>query len=393
MEVLDIMKRKIAALLMLPLLLSACGQTQNTETQPTLPADERERTVFQLSLSDEMKENIQSAYYDWYQETTGEEAVWAAWKWEDLDNGVIADQGCRYYGTFDDCIVWYANNESIAEAEYPVVSEGSFYVYRAGHHLSLQQAQKAGKISEEDISIVIARHISRETDFRSYGTYGACTVWYERANCLNSEQTTVADITFNDRFGGMIHVGREGQDYTLEQAYQEGFLTKANIQEIYEMHRQWDTSVFDVCYSLTDEQKTAIVLAYLNRMLGNQSPNILTEEQTWDHSSDQPGVYSSHGFRYYGLFEGWHIVFFVEEASDGIYETGEWNWGDICVKHPYWGDFFGYRNEDGKICFVTELYAKEGGLSENAVAVIAQRHREYNCAMYAQHAQNNGWYR
>lgn len=155
------MMKRWTAIFVIFLLLSllvACAQ-------PAPAADERELSVFELTISDEMKQKIQNAYYDWYEETHGFAARRAEWNWEDTTDGRFSFEGYRYYGTFDACTVWFVGGTAdmvwdvtVAGSEFSHSAAGNLFAYRNGKHYTLEQAYALGYISAEDVAIVAQRH-------------------------------------------------------------------------------------------------------------------------------------------------------------------------------------------------------------------------------------------
>ena len=200
----------LVLLLCLLSLLTGCNKAKTDDT---------ELSVFELYLSESTKTDIQDAYTTWYTTVYGREYEHTQWLWEDTNDGIIReDGGFRYYGTFGDCIVWYSGTEDLITAYFDMVGSGSFYAYIDGNHYGLQRAYQQGLISEEDLAIVAERHRVCEEDYRYYGTYGDCVIWFTDQITRETEEFELANSVFFHKKGAMFHVTRNGTVITLEQA-------------------------------------------------------------------------------------------------------------------------------------------------------------------------------
>lgn len=153
------MKRWIAAVGIFILLLSLAACTRKEYAVE----NERELSVAELTLSEEMKEKIQTAYYEEHPRKYGQPDEWF---WRDLkDPAPRYYDGYRYYGTFEDCVVWFVGSTAdmywqitVAGSVFSHSEWGNLIVYRDGKNYQLSEAYALGYISAEDVAIVAQRH-------------------------------------------------------------------------------------------------------------------------------------------------------------------------------------------------------------------------------------------
>lgn len=74
---------------------------------------------------------------------------------------------------------------------------------------------------------------------RYYGTYGDSVVFFNNGDIAASvlSEIRVAESVFKHGSGFSLNVYRDGEIYNLEDAYENGILTKEQIAEIAEYHR------------------------------------------------------------------------------------------------------------------------------------------------------------
>lgn len=144
---------------------AACNEQQEQR-------DERELSVFELTYSQELRDKIIDTYDQWRIDQYGDDGT-RSFRWEFNTNvpGSLSND-YRYYGTFDDCIVWFLGGVTeeitefyLGEAHFWHSSGASFFVHRDGTHMTLQEAYEQGLISDGDIAIVAERH-------KAYNEYG-----------------------------------------------------------------------------------------------------------------------------------------------------------------------------------------------------------------------------
>lgn len=156
------MRKLLSFILILVLLLCLFSGCQQDEVELV---DDRELSVFALTCSEELQDAIETAYYEWQVEKHGDNAdkhIYE-WIWTDFPSGVHG--GYRYYGTFDDCVVWCATGIATVITEYTVAdstfyyhNSASFFAYCKGKHYKLREAYEKNLISKEDVAIAAQRH-------------------------------------------------------------------------------------------------------------------------------------------------------------------------------------------------------------------------------------------
>ena len=135
-------------------LISGCGKV-----------DERTLSLFQLEFSDEAVAELEVAYKNRLIEDSSydipDSPVEKYWKGLNPNGG----GGFRYYGTFDDCVVWVMQGQTEAIVDFELAGSRfynrngiSFFVCRNGELIMLEEAYEQGFISAEDIAIVSKRH-------------------------------------------------------------------------------------------------------------------------------------------------------------------------------------------------------------------------------------------
>lgn len=151
------MLRRIAFLITLVMLLcivTGCGKV-----------DERTLSLFKLEFSDEAVAELEMAYKNRLIENSSfdipDATVEKYWKGLNPNGGV----GFKYYGTFDDCVVWVMQGQTEAIVDFELAGSRfynrngiSFFVCREGKLIMLEEAYEQGLISAEDIAIVADRH-------------------------------------------------------------------------------------------------------------------------------------------------------------------------------------------------------------------------------------------
>lgn len=131
--------------------------------------DERTLSVFDLEFSDKAVEELEAAFKKNLIEGTSFElsadTVEKLWAGAKPQRNYPRNGGYIYYGTFNDCVVWFAagNTHAITDFElagsrFYFTSGCTFTVCRDGKLIQLQEAYEQGFISAEDIAIVAERH-------------------------------------------------------------------------------------------------------------------------------------------------------------------------------------------------------------------------------------------
>lgn len=70
-----------------------------------------------------------------------------------------------------------------------------------------------------------------------YGTFSDCYVWFTGGQLDYIDVKTVAGYKFIYTSGFTINVEKNGEVYNLQNAYENGLLTKEDIAEIYLIHK------------------------------------------------------------------------------------------------------------------------------------------------------------
>ncbi len=160
------MRKLLSFLLVVISLLSLFSGCQQDEVELV---DDRELSVFELTCSDELQDAIETAYYEWQVETHGDNAAKKVYDWDWADYPSNTRGAFRYYGTFDDCVVWCVTGNAEAITEYTVANStffhhnsAMFYAYCKGKHYWLHQAYEKNLISEADVAIAAQRHAEYE---------------------------------------------------------------------------------------------------------------------------------------------------------------------------------------------------------------------------------------
>lgn len=127
--------------------------------------DERELSVFELTYSQELRDEVLEAQSRWKIEQYGYDDNEIPWEFNTNVPGSLVSSGYRYYGTFDDCIVWFIGGDVdgftefyLGEAYFHHYKGARFYVCRNGVHMTLQEAYEQSLISDADVAIVAERH-------------------------------------------------------------------------------------------------------------------------------------------------------------------------------------------------------------------------------------------
>lgn len=131
--------------------------------------DERTLSVFDLEFSDEAEEELEAAYkknliegasFELSADTV--EKLWAGAK---PQRNYPRNGGYIYYGTFNDCVVWFGAGQTEAITDFELAGSRFYYhsgctftVCRDGKLIQLQEAYEQGFISAEDVAIVAERH-------------------------------------------------------------------------------------------------------------------------------------------------------------------------------------------------------------------------------------------
>lgn len=374
--------RKISSLLLVVIsLLSFFSGCQQKEENNIALIDDRELSVFALQCSDELKEAIRNSYYDWFDKEHYSEVEREAWTdWEDTTDGVIQayEPSHRYYGTFDQAVVWYWTEYplmisafQLAGSHFTYGSMDEFHVFARDKHYSLLEAYQCDVLSAEEVAIVAQRHRALREDYRNYGTYGKCQVWFADNKEGKPTELSLAGATFRHKEGAAFYVQKGGKQYTLQQAHTEGHLTNEDISQIATRHNEREIPALEL--SISDELKKAIETAYYQRQAEIHGANAETKTYDWDWADSSTEYLGSR--RYYGTFDGctvWCALGNADVVTDLVLAGSTFF-------YPQSAMFYVYRN--GKHDTLQNAY-NQGFLSAEDIAIASRRHKECEYAIW-----------
>mgnify|MGYP003293600484 CR=1 FL=1 len=338
--------------------------------------DDRELSVFELKCSDKLKKAIRNSYYDWFETEHYCQVKREKWTdWEDTTDGVIQayEPSHRYYGTFDGCVVWYwseyplvISDFQLAGSHFTYGSMDEFHVFtRNGGHYDLKEAYQMHMLSPEEIAIIAQRHNALREDYRNYGTYGKYQVWFTDNKEGEPTEFSLGDATFRHKEGAAFYVQKGGKQYTLQQAYEQGYLKDKHISQIATRHNERELSVLEL--SISDELKAQIETAYytyVDQLHGGKAGDKVYDWVWTDFAAGQWG-----GYRYYGTFDD--CVIWCTEGTATV--VTELNIG---------GSYFQGQSANFNVLYQGKhyslLYAYEHGLiTPEDAAIILKRHIDY----------------
>ena len=377
----------LLAIIILLGILAGCGQK----------VDERTLSVFELTLSDKIKDEVQAAYIQSYEEEHGSTPD-LQWTWEDTTVGQIDTyaRNCRYYGTLNGCVVWFwpedqeafsqdmpgtprtPNNQfDLGNVHFDYGSVSDFHVYKDGTYYRLGSAWNQGLISEADAAIIAERHRACREDFFGYGSYGDWNVWYVNDQDGEKTEQEIANAVFNCKTGSEFHVTNGKKDYDLTQAYKKGILTEADIAELARKHNAWTPNVVELEYS--DKDVEALEAAYKQKL--SKDTEVLPDaeaaaylEKRWEMNAPQQNnvVPRRNGaFVYYGTFGNCAVWF----QGGFLAEEVKYELAGAQFYHPSSCTF--YVCTEGKLITLQEAY-EQGIIFAEDIAVVAVRHAEYH---------------
>lgn len=126
--------------------------------------DERTLSVFELVPMDTQKQAMVRSYQAWQKENG---TFRSDYTWDTYADapGTYTLTGYRYYGTFNDCMVWFAGFSDDTPIAFVLAFSyfyhpncGDFRVCKNGEYISLTEAVYQKFLSVEDIAIIAARH-------------------------------------------------------------------------------------------------------------------------------------------------------------------------------------------------------------------------------------------
>lgn len=340
------------------------------------PVDDRDLSVFELSLSDELKEKAEAAYVKWYEKAYGKTPE-IAWVWEDTGTGVIQrfSNNCRYYGTFDGAVVWFSAEDwetprgfELGGSYFGFGFSSDFHMYKDGEYYPLMLAYNRGMISEEDLAIIAQRHWNCGSGYRNYGQFNDCQIWL--ADCENGEDAEfeLAGSKFKHKTGAVIYVRKNKQNYTLQQAYENGWLTKDDIGAVAKLHNERELTFFELVLS---EKVKADIQNALNdwerELYAKHNVNIPLTQLNWGDLQYGPIYYGT-----FGDCAAWAAIGNATVVSD-------FTLAGSSFKNSTAASFYICREK--KHYTLQEAYEQDLITAED-IAIIAERHVERHEAIY-----------
>lgn len=360
-------QKLLAVILVLAAVLCLAGCRQQT--------DDRSLSVFELTVSDEIKEKAEAAYISWYENTYGKKPD-IQWIWDNPVTGMVHrfSDNCRYYGTFDGCVVWYSgeNWETASSFElggyvFDYGSNTNLHAYKDGQYYTLQSALYNQLISAEDLAIIAERHWSFGKGYRNYGTFNGCQVWLADSRNGDASQFELAGSVFNTKTGAAIYVRKDGANYTLQQAYEKDWLTKEDVEKVAKLHNERELTYAEL--SISDELKTDIQKAYDDWTKGTSWYKDYYQKNGVEYPLTKLVWDQYQGTRFYGTFGDCAVWAVIGNA-------------DVIDSFTLAGSFFEnqtstgiYVYSDGKHLTLQEAYNQKL-ISAEDIAIVAERHAE-----------------
>lgn len=363
-------QKLFAVILVLAAVLCLVGCRQQT--------DDRSLSVFELTVSDEIKEKAEAAYIGWYENAYGKKPD-VQWVWDDPTTGVVQrfSDHCRYYGTFDGCVVWFSGENwekpscfELGGYSFDYGTSTDLHVYKDGEYYPLASAVNKELISAEDLAIIAERHWSYGKGYRNYGTFRCCQVWLADSQKGDAGQYELAESVFDIKTGAVIYVRKDGANSTLQQAYEKGWLTKEDVAQIGKLHNERELTYFELVIS--DELKTNIQKAYNEWEKGTSWYQDYFQQNGVKYPLTKLEWDQDRGTSYFGTFgdcAAW-ATFGDAEVLTNFTLAGS------RFEHPTAAAFHIYRN--GKHYTLQEAYDQKLICAED-IAIIAERHAE-RCA-------------
>lgn len=238
-------------------------------TQPTAPRPVLTEPPMDCALPEAVRQQISQAMH-------AQQDTYVYWK-----------SGARYYGTYDDYVVFFApgtwvgqSNTHIGPYEFVFQPGGSLWVYKEGAVESLYDVYREQKINDEQLAQIFSAYESKQgADFNTqtfgedvlqpylrplaqedvarvnamskdrfgyswnwdgicgyYGTYGDLVVVFERGSFFAESGIQVADYYFTYGTSFQIYVFSQDEVFDLRQAYENGMLTYEQLCLIYTCH-------------------------------------------------------------------------------------------------------------------------------------------------------------
>ena len=78
-----------------------------------------------------------------------------------------------------------------------------------------------------------------------YGTYRNCVVWFQSGQAQAVTRKTIAGREFIHEVGFGIHVYRNGEFMYLEDAYENGYISKSQVKKIWKYHKSLNEKWYD----------------------------------------------------------------------------------------------------------------------------------------------------
>lgn len=172
------------------------------------------------------------------------------------EKGEIVDCGyMEYYGVFDEAYVFFSPSMMCAVETKTVAKQRITYpycfniwIYKNGKVYTIEDAYEKRVLSKWTVTNIARAHYkywilkdSVERDDRSYyGTYGKCDVAFVEFWSPNPKEhtLTVAGYEFKNQYEFSIWAYADGDRRSLEWLYENGYLSKKDVGEIYKIHTE-----------------------------------------------------------------------------------------------------------------------------------------------------------
>jgi len=192
---------------------------------------------------------------------------------------------------------------------------------------------------------------------RYYGTYNGYVILLDEGD-YTWKSLKIGETEFRYRSPFQLYAYRDGKLYSLRTVYEDGKVTDGQIAQILKKHTEFAASGQLPYDPPTEEQRNEIKQAY----------TVLTGR---DYAgNDGKLAYQICGMRYYGIHNGYTILFY---EGDMTVESGE-RIGSEMFRHGR--NFSLYAWRDGKLQKLKDAY-EAGLLREEDIAYIAEIHKMF----------------
>ena len=219
-----------------------------------------------------------------------------------------------------------------------------------------------------------------------YGTFSDVIVWFAAQAKSEAMEFVLADSRFYFPASGKFWATKDDEQYSLEEAFEQGLLTAEDIALVAKRHESCNPAVLNADRPANTGDETGLSLFELNPEEAeaeakraheaywvSKNPNIDYAPYAVEFVRYENGKRVSGGEPYYGTF-GDTVVWFSSGTADSIEDfnmAGSNFWyGSSCTF---------YACKDGTVYSMGEAYLL-GYLNAADIAVIAQRHAEYTAS-------------